>query len=272
MKHAFSSLMVMLCALSVCATSNAQSKWQVLVVRYCDLVANPDGYDGKQIRLRAEYDSGSEHSVFADDHCVKSWDAQKLVWVEFDSALASNTKAPTMARFEKARCRPETDRDGRIMDNSQSWRVELTVVGLFRKSKDPNFGFGHTNSYPFMITVSKVERVGTLTKLRVPKEFSYPEASETVQIALSARSLAGVVRVPNGEVLPDVLVERVSADWKKRLDATFTDTQGRFHLSALPDGKYSLKVSKSGFSTLKVEVRVKKKAKSLMDLALPLGI
>ena len=90
----------MLCALSVCGTSNAQSKSQVLVVRYCDLVANPDGYDGKQIRLRAEYDSGSEHSVFADDHCVKSWDAQKLVWVEFDSALASNTKAPTMARFE----------------------------------------------------------------------------------------------------------------------------------------------------------------------------
>ena len=107
---------------------------------------------------------------------------------------------------------------------------------------------------------------------RVPKEFSYPEASETVQIALSAKSLAGVVRVPNGEVLADALVERVSANGKKRLDATFTDSQGKFHLSALPDGKYFLKVSKSGFSTLKVEVRVKKKAKSLMDLALPLGI
>ena len=40
---------------------------------------------------------------------------------------------------------------------------------------------------------------------------------------MTARSLAGVVRAPNGEALADVLVERVSADWKNRIDATFTD-------------------------------------------------
>jgi hypothetical protein len=113
---------------------------------------------------------------------------------------------------------------------------------------------------------------GRLQQRSVPKEFSYPEASETVQIALSARSLAGVVRVPNGEVLADALVERVSGDWQKRLDATFTDSAGRFDLAGLPDGKYFLKVSKSGFCTLRVKVKVKRKAKSLLDLALPLGI
>jgi hypothetical protein len=159
------SFVVILCALSICVTSNARTPSQIQTVRYCDLIAKPDGFDGKLIRLRAEYDSGWEHSVFADDQYVKTWDTKKLVWVEFDSALASNTEPTILARFEKATWRPETDRDGRITDKSRSWRAELTVVGVFRKSNDPSFGFGHTNAYPFMIAVSKVERVGTLKKL-----------------------------------------------------------------------------------------------------------
>ena len=89
---------------------------------------------------------------------------------------------------------------------------------------------------------------------------------------MSSKSLAGVVRVQNGDALADALVERVSADWKNRLDAAFTDREGRFDLSSLPDGKYFLRVSKSGFSTLKVKVRLKRKEKSLLDLELPLGI
>lgn len=106
----------------------------------------------------------------------------------------------------------------------------------------------------------------------VPKDFSYPEPSEIVEVAASSKALAGVVRVPNGEALADALVERVTADWKNRLDATFTDSEGRFELSSLPDGKYFLRVSKSGFSTLRVKVRLKRKEKSLMYLELPLGI
>ena len=76
---------------------------------------------------------------------------------------------------------------------------------------------------------------GRVQQRSVPKDFSYPDASETLQIAMTARSLAGVVRAPNGEALADVLVERVSADWKNRIDATFTDPDGRFVLSTLPD-------------------------------------
>ena len=155
----------MLCAVSICVSSDAQTSSQIQTVGYCDLIAKPDRFDGKLIRLRAEYDSGWEHSVLADDKCVKTWDAKKLVWVEFERAMASNTKPAIMAQFEKSTWRPETDRDERIIDKSRSWRVKLTVVGVFRKSKDPEFGFGHTNAYPFIIAVSKVERVGTLKKL-----------------------------------------------------------------------------------------------------------
>jgi hypothetical protein len=106
----------------------------------------------------------------------------------------------------------------------------------------------------------------------VPKDFSYPEASETVEIESSAKSLSGIVKSPNGDVLSDVLVERVGSDWKNRLDATLTNSKGKFALSNLPEGKYYLKVSKSGFSTLLVKVILKKKAKSRLEFALPLGI
>ena len=106
----------------------------------------------------------------------------------------------------------------------------------------------------------------------VPKDFSYPEASETLEVVLLTKALSGVVRVPNGEGLEDALVERVDAEWKKRFDATLTDAKGRFDLTCLPDGKYFLKVSKSGFSTLRVKVTLKEKTKSVIDLELPLGI
>lgn len=138
---------------------------QIPTVPYCELITSPDTYDGKQIRLRAEYDSGFEHSVFADSRCVKVWDAKKLVWVKFDDHVDSNTNQAIATRFNNVQWRPETDRDGRIIDMSRSWRVNLSVVGVFRRSKDPNFGFGHNIVYPFMIVVSKIERVGKLKKL-----------------------------------------------------------------------------------------------------------
>ncbi|MCA1594068.1 MAG: carboxypeptidase-like regulatory domain-containing protein [Acidobacteria bacterium] len=106
----------------------------------------------------------------------------------------------------------------------------------------------------------------------VPKDFSYPEASQIVEIDASAKSLSGVVQSPGGDGLPDALVERVDSDWKQRLDATFTDSEGRFALLHVPNGKYYLKISKADFSTLRVKVHLKKRAKSRLELVLPLGI
>jgi hypothetical protein len=106
----------------------------------------------------------------------------------------------------------------------------------------------------------------------VPKSFSYHEASEIVEIEVSAKSLSGVVKLPNGDILSDALVERVGSNWENRLDASLTDSKGRFALSYLRSGKYYLKVSKFGFSTLRVKVILKKRAKSKLELALPLGI
>ena len=109
---------------------------------------------------------------------------------------------------------------------------------------------------------------------QVSKDSSYPEASATVEVEkpYSAKSLSGIVELPNGGGLSDVLVERVNSDWGTRLDAVFSDSDGRFSFRNLPRGTYYLKLSKSGFSTLRVKVMLRKKSKSRLKFSLPLGI
>lgn len=66
----------------------------------------------------------------------------------------------------------------------------------------------------------------------------------------------GIVEDSNGCGIADVLVERISADWKTCLDETFSDSNGRFGLSQVSQGVYYLKLSKSGFCTLRFKVSV----------------
>ena len=114
---------------------------------------------------------------------------------------------------------------------------------------------------------------GTSAQQRsVPKDFSYPEGSQSVQIEINGGALSGIVTDPNGGRLPDVLVERMGANWTNRNGAVFTDSCGRFRFSRVGNGAYYLKLSKPGFSTLKVKVRLRNGSKSKLHLRLPLGI
>jgi hypothetical protein len=106
----------------------------------------------------------------------------------------------------------------------------------------------------------------------VPKDFSYPEGSQTIQIEINAATLSGIVTDPNGGALSDVLVERMGVDWTNRSAAVFSDSRGVFRLSRVPNGVYYVKLSKPNFSTLKVKVRLRNGSKSRLRLRLPLGI
>jgi Carboxypeptidase regulatory-like domain len=106
----------------------------------------------------------------------------------------------------------------------------------------------------------------------VPREFSYPEASQSVEIEVGAGTLSGIVADPNGGPLTNVLVERVGASWANRVSAVLTDSRGRFRFSRQPNGDYYLKITKPNFSTLKVKVNLRKGSKSKLRLRLPLGI
>jgi hypothetical protein len=106
----------------------------------------------------------------------------------------------------------------------------------------------------------------------VPREFSYPDGSQSVEIEVGAGTLSGIVADPNGGPLTNVLVERVGASWGNRVSAVFTDSHGRFRFSRQPNGDYYLKITKPNFSTLKVKVNLRNGSKSKLRLRLPLGI
>ena len=60
----FAKSFILLLALTSFVDANAQSASapQIPTVAYCELLSKPDDYDGKRIRIRAEYNSGFEHS------------------------------------------------------------------------------------------------------------------------------------------------------------------------------------------------------------------
>jgi hypothetical protein len=105
---------------------------------------------------------------------------------------------------------------------------------------------------------------------QVPKGFSYPEAFEIIQVekSIPVKSLSGKVVNPAGSEIQEALVERMSTSWKERLDATFTDANGKFSFSNMPQGIYYLKVSYPNFDTFLIKVMVKKRAKSKLSIQL----
>jgi hypothetical protein len=121
---------------------------------------------------------------------------------------------------------------------------------------------------PFLGVAGEIQR-----GQKVPDTFSYPESQEIIQVdaEIRSRSLSGVVRDPGGAVASKVLVERVRSGWGKRIGAVLSDAKGRFTFSAVTPGTYFLRVSKPGFNTLLLTVRVSTKARSTLRIELQLS-
>jgi hypothetical protein len=105
---------------------------------------------------------------------------------------------------------------------------------------------------------------------RVPEDFNYPESPETVQdeIPYEAKSLAGKISDPTGAGLGKALVELLSSGWKKRIDATFTDSEGSFSFSRYSGKTHFLRISKPGFNTLLIKVDIKENLKTTLSIKL----
>jgi len=66
-------------------------------------------------------------------------------------------------------------------------------------------------------------------------------------------SIAGVVRDASGAVLPGVTVEVTSPALIEKVRSTTTDNNGRYQITALSVGSYSVTITLTGFSTFKRE-------------------
>src|SRR5882672_181860 len=108
---------------------------------------------------------------------------------------------------------------------------------------------------------------------KVPDTFNYPQSQETIQVdaEIKSRSLSGVVTDPSGAVASQVLVERVRPGWGKRIAAVLTDSHGHFVFARAAPGTHFLRVSKPGFNTMTLKVRVTPKARSRLQIELKLS-
>jgi hypothetical protein len=68
--------------------------------------------------------------------------------------------------------------------------------------------------------------------------------------AQSQGAIAGVVRDPSNAVIPGVTVEVSSPALIEKVRSTTTDNSGRYQITALPVGTYTIKFSLPGFSTV----------------------
>lgn len=122
-------------------------------VTLCDLVHNPDIFDGKEVRLRATYLSDSKVAAFVDRVCMAKG---QRTWVEFDG-LSIKASAPSelYERLEEQiLCGP--------CGGDDNWRVtEMLVTGMFHGD---DIGHGRLGKYRFMVTVKNVEELGVTEK------------------------------------------------------------------------------------------------------------
>jgi uncharacterized protein YfaS (alpha-2-macroglobulin family) len=103
-----------------------------------------------------------------------------------------------------------------------------------------------------------------------------PGTSATVRVehdrgpANGLADVTGTVIDPSGAVIPGALVQLASvADGKVR--KAFADAAGRFTLSAIPEGKYKLRISALGFETATQELEVKAQDLAMVDVKLGVG-
>jgi hypothetical protein len=104
-------------------------------VQYCELVANPTLYDGKQIRLHGEYSIvGSGYSEFVSSSCPG-----KTLWVEFDSNYASCSSGSSVKSLATMRRK-----------SGVRWgRPHVTVIEVHIRSAEVEFAGTFHASNPF---------------------------------------------------------------------------------------------------------------------------
>jgi hypothetical protein len=109
-------------------TPKATPDSTVYSVKFCDLIQDPNRYDGKIVRIQAFYNQGTDTSSLSDSTC----DA----WLR-PSCAGSNES-----------CTKMWDRIIKVLQSSRSYRVRIDVIGRYTADiadPDPNQGGYHVH-------------------------------------------------------------------------------------------------------------------------------
>jgi hypothetical protein len=118
-------------------------------VAFCDLVNNPDVFDGTEVKFRATYLANSKVAAFVDQNCLAK---DKRTWAEFDGISIKASAPPEV--FEKLEKQILCGKCG----DDNDWReTEMLVRGIFHGG---DTGHGRLGRYRFMVSVKHVEEIG----------------------------------------------------------------------------------------------------------------
>jgi hypothetical protein len=118
------------------SASKTRTQSDTTSVTYCDLIHNPERYNGKTVRTNVTYRFGFEWAEF---YCLDCWDMDHRTWVEYEHDLCAKSK--------------------KIKDNDFRGRtVNLQVVGKFYGAGR----YGHMGAYQFKFVVDCVESAKTI--------------------------------------------------------------------------------------------------------------
>ena len=151
-----SLLCLLMLALFACTTQTATSEDKTAednkssdppTVAFCNLVGDPNRYDGKVVRTQAVVAVGFEVGIVYDPKCG---DREKRAWYDFDHA----TYQPDEKGWKALRALlfPES-KEG---SGHYRGRARATMVGRFDASAKN--GYGHLNQYRFLFTIMRVEK------------------------------------------------------------------------------------------------------------------
>ncbi|MBD0373000.1 MAG: hypothetical protein ICV60_19310 [Pyrinomonadaceae bacterium] len=158
MKIWLSILVLLLSVLTSFAQNNKSvESSDIPTITFCDLIQNPDLYDGKEVRFRVKYLANSEVGAFGDPNCSSK---ENRTWAEFDGASIKANSEPEIYQkvVERILC-------GKCAADDHWRETEMLVTGIFNGS---DIGHGRLGEYRFVITIKKIEEIRETEKTTMP--------------------------------------------------------------------------------------------------------
>jgi len=126
---------------------------------FCDIVSNPDKYNGSLIQTRTTLAASFENAFAYDLNC---YDKKNLVWYETDN--------------EKAEASLRNFLEIKIHETK---RADVTFVGIFQHDAD---GFGHLNGFRFRFIINDVKEINI-----IPQDVPWPWEKENSKFPIKMK-------------------------------------------------------------------------------------
>lgn len=143
MKRWYSLILIILC-ISLHACTYTKLVEEKASIAYCDLMKNPSLYDGKTVRVSANYIVGFEWAFLSDDKCPSGQDNATKTWI----IIPDKANLCEDVGQVKTSLPPQINR-------SESMERKVTITGIFHNSRG-----GHLDSYPFTMEFICLKEAG----------------------------------------------------------------------------------------------------------------